>query len=267
MYSSSPLENFAIFVVVVLATMAVVVVVRLRWPAAVSDTARSRGSRARMAATWLGAAAIGIATGIGTVVASAQFAWDEWYVGGVLSYWAVLAAMPLIVLVARTPRRRLVASGLLFGFASFMRIGLGDGPSQCDSFFGCRSDPSLPWTIVTSAALVLAIGLIALEDLGARWAAAGGPTPPRHRGRGIRSGRMLIKDLERTLGIAVIVKSIDRRGPVTIEAVVMAGQFRDEVTAVGASESDAWRTLAEVATAWRNANDQQVPMWSGAGGF
>ena len=99
------------------------------------------------------------------------------------------------------------------------------------------------------------------------WAARDGVGPSlvsasaRDRNRRLRSGRALIRELERTLGIGVMIQSIDKRPPVTINALLMFGRQGREVTASGPSEAEAWQELAEIAMAWRKANDKQVSLW------
>lgn len=79
------------------------------------------------------------------------------------------------------------------------------------------------------------------------------------------AGRDLIADLERALGLGVMVQSIDDGPPVTIQAVLMFGPLSEAVTAQGASDADAWRDLARIAIAWRTTNDKHVAMWPGGG--
>lgn len=80
------------------------------------------------------------------------------------------------------------------------------------------------------------------------------------------AGPDLLKEIERTLGVAVLVQSIDASGPARIDALLMFGRYSQQVTAIGQSEADAWRELAEISVAWRNADDKQVPLWWSAGG-
>ena len=96
-------------------------------------------------------------------------------------------------------------------------------------------------------------------------------------------GTELIDGLQRTLGIAVIVESVESAeatgsergdpatagsaaaGPVTIHATFMFGSNTTTVTVTGDSESGAWNALARAAIAWRNSDYQHIQMWPGAG--
>lgn len=96
-------------------------------------------------------------------------------------------------------------------------------------------------------------------------------TPPDER----PSGADLIDRLQRTLGIAIVVESVepaesveaaDSSGgahPMTIRAMFMSGSHSTTVTVGGPTESDAWAALARAAIAWRNSDFQQVPIWPG----
>jgi hypothetical protein len=79
----------------------------------------------------------------------------------------------------------------------------------------------------------------------------------------------LIRRLERTLGIAVLIESVetvdDGDGSVTIEASLMAGSNGTHVAVTGDSEERAWEELARAAIAWRNADFQHIKMWPGGG--
>jgi hypothetical protein len=78
----------------------------------------------------------------------------------------------------------------------------------------------------------------------------------------------LIERLERTLGIAVLVESVesvDQGDATTIEATLMFGSNATRVTVTGASEAKAWEELARAAIAWRNSDYQHIPMWPGGG--
>ena len=95
------------------------------------------------------------------------------------------------------------------------------------------------------------------------------------------SGRELIERLQETLGIAIVVDSVetsepsdaaasaepDVAGPAdvpyTIRATLMAGRYTAPVVATGQTESDAWAELAKLAIAWRNSDFQHIQMWPG----
>ncbi|MDO8484356.1 MAG: hypothetical protein Q7S35_05370 [Candidatus Limnocylindrales bacterium] len=217
----------------------------------------SRIARPKLVATWLLAAGLGGGLGLATAL-----------IGGArLGYLAMLAMVLGLPFIARTRLRRLGVSGLLLGFAGVLGIGLPDGPQDCSTnalMFACVPTAGVAWAVVTGVALVEA--LVSLL-----WAARDGVGPSlvsasaRDRNRRLRSGRALIGELERTLGIGVMIQSIDKRPPVTINALLMFGRQGREVTASGPSEAEAWQELAEIAMAWRKANDKQVSLWWGGG--
>jgi hypothetical protein len=92
------------------------------------------------------------------------------------------------------------------------------------------------------------------------------------------SGAELIERLQRTLGMAIVVDSIEPahtvepRGPggpdqtgerVTMHATFMFGRYSTTVAITSDSESQAWDELGRAAIAWRNSDYQHVPMWWG----
>jgi hypothetical protein len=95
------------------------------------------------------------------------------------------------------------------------------------------------------------------------------------------SGAELIDRLQRTLGMAIVVESIepsepsgseealesDAAGPPdaphAIRATLMFGRYTARVVATGPTASDAWADLARMAIAWRNSDYQHIPMWGG----
>lgn len=85
------------------------------------------------------------------------------------------------------------------------------------------------------------------------------------------SGADLVERLQRTLGIAVLVESVEPVGPVesggsvTIRATFMFGSNTTRVAVTGESEPKAWEELARAAIAWRKADYQHIPMWGGGG--
>jgi hypothetical protein len=95
------------------------------------------------------------------------------------------------------------------------------------------------------------------------------PEPPEEP----PSGPELIERLQQTLGIAVIVDSIESTSAneridhddVTIRASFMFGSHTQEVTVTGESEARAWKALADAAIDWRNSDYQHIRIWgSGA---
>jgi hypothetical protein len=93
-----------------------------------------------------------------------------------------------------------------------------------------------------------------------------GDTPTR-----LSSGPELIEQLERTLGMAIMVESVDPvepvepGGSVTLHARLMFGRYTTEVAVTGDSASKAWEELGRAAIAWRNSDYQHIQMWPGGG--
>jgi hypothetical protein len=87
------------------------------------------------------------------------------------------------------------------------------------------------------------------------------PEPDR-----ILTGEDLIEEIQRTLGIGILVESVEVAETTTIRARFMSGRHTAEATVTGDSEPDAWRALANAALEWRKANFQHLPYWWGTGG-
>ncbi len=82
------------------------------------------------------------------------------------------------------------------------------------------------------------------------------------------SGAELIEGLQRALGIAIVVESVEADGSaeaVTIRASFLSGRHTTQVAVGGPTESDAWAALARAAIAWRNSDFQHVPIWPAGG--
>jgi hypothetical protein len=94
------------------------------------------------------------------------------------------------------------------------------------------------------------------------------------------SGAELIEHLQRTLGIAILVESVEtakpassvepnalreRGDPITIRATFLFGSNSTDIAVTGQSEADAWNELARAAIAWRNSDFQHIPIWGGGG--
>jgi len=95
------------------------------------------------------------------------------------------------------------------------------------------------------------------------------------------SGRELVERLQETLGIAILVESVEASEPSgaaesvepvvagptdvphTIGATLIFGRYTAPVVATGATESDAWAELARMAIAWRKSDYQHIQMWPG----
>jgi len=72
----------------------------------------------------------------------------------------------------------------------------------------------------------------------------------------------LIRNLERQLGMSVIVESVEVSEPARITAVLRYSPRSHEAVAKAESEVDAWRELARMTVAWRNANENLLPLWA-----
>jgi hypothetical protein len=122
--------------------------------------------------------------------------------------------------------------------------------------------------------LVVIIVVVILYIAGRQNAGDDGPSGP-----GLNdpptSGPELIERLQKTLGMAIVVDSIQSAPPaepaspdqpgerVTMHAMFMFGRYSTPVTITAGSESEAWDELGRAAIAWRNSDYQHVPMWWG----
>ncbi len=178
-------------------------------------------------------------------------------------YWMLLGVVPLLLVIARASDWAPTASGLLFGFTSILWIGYGEGPVGCgnNSLPACVGRTPNDWFAVTTAMFGLAILLLLIAWR--RIPPSSSRSAGVHRLAGLTSGPALIAELERKLGMSVVVHSVDESAPVRIHALLRYGPQSREVTAIGPSEADAWRELARMATEWRNANENLVPLWGG----
>jgi hypothetical protein len=178
-------------------------------------------------------------------------------------YWMLLGVVPPLLLIALASDWAPTASGLLFGFTSILWLGYGEGPVGCgnNSLPACVGRTPNDWFAVTTAFFGLAalLFVVAWRQMPPTSSRSGGG----HRPTGLSSGPALISELERKLGVSVVVHSVDESVPVRIHALLRYGSQSREVTAIGPSKADAWRELARMATAWRNANENLVPLWGG----
>ena len=178
-------------------------------------------------------------------------------------YWMLLGVVPPLLLIARASDWAPTASGLLFGFTSILKIAYGAGPVGCGNnpLPACVGRTPNDWFAVTAAMFGLAILLfvVAWRQIPPTSSRSGGG----HRPTGLSSGPALISELERKLGMSVVVHSVDESAPVRIHALLRYGPQSRELTAIGPSEQDAWRELARMAAEWRNANENLVPLWGG----
>lgn len=120
------------------------------------------------------------------------------------------------------------------------------------------------------------VPILVIAILGASLYFAGRTTRRRDAGPAAPlSGADLIERIQQTLGMAIMVESVEPAelgapdepsGPTTIRAALMYGQHTTEVGVTADTEAKAWEELARVATAWRNSDRQHIQMWPGAGG-
>jgi hypothetical protein len=239
----------------------------------------SRRRWATLTAIWVAAIGMGIAAALATAIVIGPSIDDARYFGGAFGWlyvalftlWASVAAFTTL---ARSPGTRFIASGLLIGFAGLLRVGTLNGSVGCTIDFPsyCIPGAGALWATTTDLALVIGVLLPVLairkeasrSDLSLSALPPSSSRPTRgHRLAGLSSGPALISELERKLGMSVVVHSVDESAPVRIHALLRYGPQSREVTAIGPSEPDAWRELARMATAWRNANENLVPLWGG----
>ena len=76
----------------------------------------------------------------------------------------------------------------------------------------------------------------------------------------------MLAEMGRVLGIGVVVRSIDRAAPVTVQAILVVGRHSREVTVTGPTEDEAWRALAAAAAAWRREDGHYWELWAAGGG-
>ncbi len=122
------------------------------------------------------------------------------------------------------------------------------------------SDPYVPLIVIGIVVLIVFLGGRPRTEAGTM------DEPP--------SGAELIERLQRTLGIAIVVESVESvvaRDPggsadtVKIQATFVSGRHTTRVAVAGPTESDAWAALARAAIEWRNSDFQHVPIWPGGG--
>lgn len=76
-----------------------------------------------------------------------------------------------------------------------------------------------------------------------------------------------LAELERRLGMAIIVHSIEGAGPMRVEATLMRDGRSTDVTVDGEYEAEAWDRLARAALDWRNSDGLNLPIYGGGGGI
>jgi hypothetical protein len=231
---------------------------------------------AALSAIWVTATGIGVAAALATAILIGPSLDRAPIVGGfgwlyvaLLTLWAGLA---LFITFARSAEARFAASGLLIGFGGLLRVATFNGSVGCTIDFpgACIPGADFTWAVTTLLAVVVGVLLpvwaIRKEAVRNDLEFSLGAPPRRargHRAGGLSSGPALISELERKLGMTVVIYSVDESAPVRIHALLRYGPLSREVTAIGPSEADAWRELARMVIAWRNANENLVPLWGG----
>jgi hypothetical protein len=197
------------------------------------------------------------------------------YAAPIVALLCLWAATPILVLFARAPLARIAASGLLVGYAAiWWPLSAAGAYEAIDCMMICppSASPLLTRTILVTLGVAAWLLFAALHADDPRRAAPmrlrrHGAIEPlsRHRPTGLASGADLVRDLERTLGIAIIVGFVEESAPapahVRIDALLRFGPRSEAVTAIGDTTTDAWRQLASMAVAWRNANENLVQLW------
>ena len=232
----------------------------------------------RKATTFGVAVVLGAELAIGTAVVAGRDSFailrgEYTYAAPIFALLCLFSAAPILALFARAPLARIASSGLLVGYAAiWLRLSEAYEPIDCMMVCPPSASPLLTRTILVTLGVAAWLLFAAVRADDPRRAAPmrlkrhGAVDPPsHHRPTGLASGADLIHDLERTLGIAIIVGSVDESAPapahVRIDALFRFGPRSEEVTAIGDTATDAWRQLASMAVAWRNANENLVHLW------
>ena len=123
--------------------------------------------------------------------------------------------------------------------------------------------------------VIVAVIIVATLYLSGRTRLEPGGPPP-----GPASGPELIERLQRTLGMAILVDSVEggesveaseptvalgTGRPVTIRGTFIFGRYTAHGSVTGESEAEAWDALGRAAIAWRNTDYQHITMWPGGG--
>jgi hypothetical protein len=233
----------------------------------------------RKATTFAVAVVLGAELAIGTAVVAGRDSFailrgEPTYAAPIIALLCLWAAVPILVLFARAPLARIASSGLLVGYAAiWLHLSeVGAYEAICMMICPPSASPALTGTILVTLGVAAWLLLAAVRADDTRRAAAtalkrrGAINPlSHHRPTGLASGTDLVRDLERTLGISIIVGSVDESAPapahVRIDALFRFGPRSEAVTAIGHTAADAWRQLASTAVAWRNANENLVQLW------
>jgi hypothetical protein len=112
-------------------------------------------------------------------------------------------------------------------------------------------DRSVPFVVLIVAVIVAILGRPAVRSSKIR------------RRRRLPPGPAAIERLAETLGIGIIVQSIDEGPPATIEASLLLDALVHHATATGQTEDAAWEDLARQATDWGNNDPRKVRTYLG----
>lgn len=70
-------------------------------------------------------------------------------------------------------------------------------------------------------------------------------------------------ELERRLGMGIVVHSIDGDGPMRVAATLMLDARTTDVTVEGEDEAETWDRLARAALAWKNEDQLNFRIFGG----
>jgi hypothetical protein len=181
-----------------------------------------------------------------------------------LAYVVSLAMVLTVPFVIRGAMRQVAASGLLAGFVLAQLLAAALAPGCLLSDDSCQPQLETIWLFVLAIAIAETLGLLAL----AADNSTGPPRQPDEQRRFRRrpeAGHSMIRELERKLGMGVVVQSVEAGPPVTIDALLLYGALRHPVVAIGETEAEAWQDLARIVLAWSQSNVTKIPMWWGGG--
>lgn len=112
-------------------------------------------------------------------------------------------------------------------------------------------DRTVPFVVLIVVVIVAILGRPAVRSAKIR------------RRRRLPPGPEAIERLAETLGIGIIVQSIDEGPPATIEASLLLDSRVHHATATGPTEEAAWEDLARQATEWGNNDPRQARTYLG----
>jgi hypothetical protein len=114
-------------------------------------------------------------------------------------------------------------------------------------------DRTVPFVVLIVVVIVAMLGRPAVRSSKVR------------RRRRLPPGPEAIEQLAESLGIGIIVQSVDEGPPVRIAATGILDGGTTGLAGVGASEEEAWNDLARSAIAWKR-DDNRIIRWMIGGG-